>query len=284
MQYGTGLGLDWLGDFGVIRSTVERLDEAGFDYLTFGGRVLTSREGRFERPAPTYAGSYRDPFVLFSNLAATTSRIRFRTGIVILPLFPTVQVAKQSAELSLISGGRFDLGVGLSWNEPEYQAFGQDIHTRGRRIEEQMIVLKKLWTEEFVTFHGRFHDIDELGLGDRPAQPIPIWVGSMTTDPVLERTGRLADGWMPLFGLQNAEPIEKIRAAASAAGRTDVVDVAGRVTAHPDDPDATVAEARAQIALGVTALAIDRPPGAPMDEAITAIIAARSLLLEALGE
>ena len=177
MEYGTSFNGEWLADIGSLRRAASELDEEGIDFVSYGGHVLTSPLGRYERPPSTYAVPFRDFFVLFSNLAATTTRLRFRSGILILPMFQTVLVAKQAADLSLVSDGRFELGVGISWNEPEYTAMGQDLTTRGRRLEEQLVVLRQLWTEEFVTYHGQFHDIDDLGIGQLPTKAIPIWIG-----------------------------------------------------------------------------------------------------------
>jgi alkanesulfonate monooxygenase SsuD/methylene tetrahydromethanopterin reductase-like flavin-dependent oxidoreductase (luciferase family) len=176
--------------------------------VSYGGHVLTAAEGRFDRPATTYAVPFRDPFVLYAHLAASTTRLRFRTGILILPMFPTALVAKQAAELALVSDGRFELGVGISWNEAEYRAMGQDPMVQGARLEEQLAVLRQLWQEPLVTFAGRFHDIDELGLGQLPASPIPIWVGCGAADPPLSRVARLADGWMPIgTPARNGSPV-----------------------------------------------------------------------------
>src|SRR5581483_10465226 len=118
-------------------------------------------------------------------------------NILILPLYPTVIVAKQAAELQQLSGGRFELGAGISWNQAEYEAAGQDFSTRGARMEEQLQVLRKLWTEPYVTFHGRWHHLEGVGLNRVPAQPIPIWIGG-SHERVLRRAARLADGFIPL--------------------------------------------------------------------------------------
>ena len=224
MEYGTSFNGEWLADIGALRSAASELDEAGIDFVSYGGHVLTSRLGRYERPASTYAVPFRDFFVLFATLAARTTRLRFRSGILILPMFETVLVAKQSAELSLVSDGRFELGVGISWNEPEYRAMGQELSTRGRRLEEQLVVLRQLWTEEFVTYHGQFHDIEDLGLGQLPTSPIPIWIGCGESQTSMSRVARLADGWMPIAP-PSKETIAALQAAATGAARSAPIGV-----------------------------------------------------------
>ena len=134
MHFGAGFSLTAMDDPVAIRDVAQALDGAGFHFVTVAGHVLGVEPGRFaDRPTATYVGPFYDPFVLFSYLAAVTDRLAFRTSILILPLFPTALVAKQAAELSLLSGGRFELGVGISWNRAEYQALYQDFRTRGRR-------------------------------------------------------------------------------------------------------------------------------------------------------
>jgi probable F420-dependent oxidoreductase len=281
MEFGTSFDGEWLADIGSLRRAASELDEAGLDFVSYGGHVLTSRLGRYERPASTYAVPFRDFFVLFATLAATTTRLRFRSGILILPMFQTVLVAKQAAELSLVSEGRFELGVGISWNEPEYRAMGQELSTRGRRLEEQIVVLRRLWTEEFVTYHGQFHDIDDLGIGQLPASPIPIWIGCGESATTLSRVARLADGWMPI-GPTSKETIDGLQAAASAAGRSTPIGVTCRVVARPDDLGAVLADARALVATGVSAISVSPPPGSDVATGIAAVIATRDALLDEL--
>src|SRR6266566_4670623 len=178
MRIGTGLPLTALNDPIVVRDIAQALDTAGIDFITTAGHVLSAEAGRYpERPTPTYSGPFYDPFVLFSYLAGVTRRLAFRTSILILPLLPTALVAKQAAELSWLSSGRFELGVGISWQAAEYQALNQDMHTRGRRLEEQITLLRRLWSEPYVTFQGRWHNLEGVGLNRLPREPIPIWIG-----------------------------------------------------------------------------------------------------------
>ena len=120
------------------------------------------------------------------------------SAILILPALPTGLVAKQAAELALVSGGRFDLGVGVSWNAAEYRALGQEMRARGAKLEEQVTLLRRLWSEPYVTFKGRFHDFDAIGLARPAAATISIWFGTGTDEAVLRRVARLADGWMTI--------------------------------------------------------------------------------------
>lgn len=150
-------------------------------------------------------------------LAAVTQRLAFRTSILILPLFPTALVAKRAAELSLLSGGRSQLGAGISWNLVEYEALGQDFKTRGRRLEEQIVGLRRLWTEPFVTFDGRFHTLHGVGLNQLPQQPIPVWIGCAPEEPLLRRVARVADGWLPQVDPE--EPLGRLRGYLTETGR-----------------------------------------------------------------
>lgn len=156
----------------------------------------------------SYGTPYHEPFVLFGFVAGATRRLEFATGILILPQRQTVLVAKQAAELDLLTGGRLRLGVGRNWME--YEALNEDFCTRGRRIEEQVEVLRRLWTEELVTFHGRWHHLERAGLNSMPVQrPIPIWMGSCTVllERAIQRIARMSNSWFPQF-----PPNEEFRA------------------------------------------------------------------------
>ena len=148
MEYGSALPIRAFDDVAALRAYAEALEAAGFDFTSTSGHVLGQPSGTNPaRPDRQYVGPFYDPFVAFAYLAATTRRLRFMSAILILPALPTALVAKQAAELALVSAGRFDLGVALSWNAAESRALGQDIRERGRRIEEQVEVLRRLWAE-----------------------------------------------------------------------------------------------------------------------------------------
>lgn len=147
----------------------------------------------------TYKDAFLEPFVLFSYMAALTQKLSFITGILILPQRETAVVAKQAATLDVMSNGRFRLGIGVGWNKMEMAALNQDFHTRGRRVDEQIELLKLLFTQELVTFKGNWHDIPDAGLNPLPVQrPIPIWLGGHS-DAVLRRLARVGDGWLPNY-------------------------------------------------------------------------------------
>ena len=141
--------------------------------------------------------TFHEPFVLFGYLAAITS-LELVTGIIILPQRQTALVAKQAAEVDLLTNGQFRLGVGLGWNAVEYEALGKDFTNRGARMDEQIELLRRLWTEATVTFDGEFERVTGAGLAPLPVQrPIPIWIGGSSTR-AYQRIGRLADGWFPM--------------------------------------------------------------------------------------
>lgn len=209
-------------DPGVLREYAQTAQDVGYDYLLAYDHVLgaetTNRPGW---TGYTRNDQFHEPFVLFGYLAGVAPRLAYVPGVIILPQRQTVLVAKQAAEVDVLTGGTFRLGIGVGWNPVEYEALGEDFTTRGRRVEEQMELLRLLWTKPIVTFAGRYHRITEAGLNPMPVQqPIPIWIGGMS-DVALERTGRLADGWFPLGRLDEAmrEKIDRLRGYTEAAGR-----------------------------------------------------------------
>ncbi|MGD0055965.1 MAG: LLM class F420-dependent oxidoreductase [Acidimicrobiales bacterium] len=177
---------------------VRAVEAAGFSFLQATDHVLgadpATRTG-WDGPYDVH-DLFHEPFVFYGYLAAVT-KLDLVTAVLILPQRQTALVAKQAAELDILTRGRFRLGVGVGWNDVEYEALGIDFRTRGARCEEQVEVLRRLWCEESVDFEGRFHRIDRAGILPRPIQrPIPIWIGGGATTRVLERIGRLGDGWL----------------------------------------------------------------------------------------
>ncbi len=173
----------------------------GFSHVLAYDHVLGAnpeRPGGWQGPY-TYQHPFQEPLVLFSFMASITSMLEFTTGIIILPQRQTALFAKQAATLDVLSGGRLRLGIGLGWNQVEYTALNQDFNNRGRRIEEQVAVLRRLWSQPLVEFQGRWHTIPDAGLNPLPVQrPIPIWFGGHA-EPVLRRAARIGDGWMPNY-------------------------------------------------------------------------------------
>ena len=283
MKFGAGFPLRALPDAAAIRDYAQTLEGAGFDFTGTAGHVLGQPDGTYpDRAAAQYTGPFNDPFVTFSFLAGVTSRIRFMSAILILPALPTGLVAKQAAELALISGGRFDLGIGVSWNATEYRALGQDPRTRGARLEEQVTVLRRLWSEPYVTFKGRFHDLDQVGLARPLATPVPIWFGTETSEPVLRRVARLADGWMSIGPFLPHLP--RLRDHLREAGRDpDGFPIRGSLIAGDGGPDVWAATARTYRDAGVTHITITAPPGLSMADGLKRVIEARTALSAALG-
>ena len=282
MKFGTSLPLISPDDAGALRDLAHTLDGAGFDYVTAAGHLLSTPSDRYEgRPPATYAGPFVDPFVLFGHLAGLTSRLHFVTGILILPLYETAVVAKQAAELDFLSDGRFELGVGISWQETEYQAVNQDIHTRGVRLAEQVEVLRMFWTQPFVTFKGKYHDIDNMGLARIPSRPIPIWFGSTPEELPMRRVARLGDGYMPMG--DPADLFPRLKEYMNDAGRgSDNMQLMSRVTAGNGGLDAWIAEAKRLEGIGATHITIGVPPEITGADATKRILEAKTSLEAAL--
>ena len=186
-------------DTAVIRDYAQTAEGLGFTHLLAYDHVLGAnpdRPGGFTGPY-TYQTPFHEVFVLFSYLAGITQQLEFVTGILILPQRQTALVAKQAASLDVLSGGRLRLGVGLGWNKVEYIGLNEDFHNRGKRIEEQVLLLRRLWTEPLVDFKGKWHTIPDAGINPLTIQqPIPIWFGGRE-ERALRRAARLADGWLP---------------------------------------------------------------------------------------
>jgi len=226
----TEIGADplYIKDYG------QAAEELGFAHiLAFDHVVGANPASRPNWRAPyNYLDMFHEPMVLFGYLAGVTKRIEFCTGIVILPQRQTVLVAKQAAALDVLSGGRLRFGIGIGWNPVEYEALGEDFQNRGRRCEEQIAVLRQLWTQPTVSFNSRWHKIADAGINPLPVQrPIPIWIGG-SDERVLHRLARLGDGWFPLVGPDEKcrAMIDKIRNYAKQAGREpQAIGVEGRI-------------------------------------------------------
>ncbi len=253
-------------DPAAIRDYAQAVEEMGYQHILVYDHVL----GASTATRPNWRGPYnsdttfQEPFVLFGYLAALTRRVELTTGILILPQRQTALVAKQAAEVDVLSGGRLRLGVGIGWNDVEYEALNEDFHTRGARIEEQVVVLRALWTEPVVTFQGRWHHIDAAGIKPLPIQqPIPIWFGGNTpNEKILGRIARLGDGWLPQFSDPSKpevrQALDQLRAYTREAGRSpEAMGIEARLSIGqvPQDQWATRADAWRE--LGATHLDIN---------------------------
>ena len=209
-------------DPAACRDFAQAVEELGYAHLLAFDHVLGADPAAHTLTGPyTHKSMFHEPMVLFGWLAALTERIEFVTGILILPQRQTALVAKQAAEVDILSGGRLRLGIGVGWNQVEYQALNEDFTNRGRRSEEQIALLRRLWTEDLVTFEGRWHGFRDAGINPLPVQrPIPIWIGGHV-EATIERIGRIGDGWFPLVtpSDKTAARIERLRDYARAAGR-----------------------------------------------------------------
>jgi len=209
-------------DAGAIRAYAERVEQLGYRHLLAYDHVLGADRAvhtGWDRPYDVHT-TFHEPLVLFGYLAALTS-LELVTGVIILPQRQTALVAKQAAEVDLLANGRLRLGIGVGWNAVEYESLGKDFTNRGRRTDEQVDLLRRLWTEQSVTFDGTYERVIGAGISPLPIQrPIPIWFGAQSR-PAYLRAGRLADGWFPQVppGPRLDEARLIVEEAAIAAGR-----------------------------------------------------------------
>jgi probable F420-dependent oxidoreductase len=237
-------------DPSVIATYARTIEQLGYDHLVIFDHVLgadATRPGGWTGPYD-HRSMFHEPFVLYGYLAAVTTRLRLAIAVIVLPQRQTALVAKQSAEVDVLSRGRLILGVGIGWNEVEYEALGMRFTDRGRRIEEQIAVLRALFTEDVVDFTGRWHRIDRAGLNPMPVQrPIPIWMGGgyqarerKIIEPALRRIATIADGWFTHLppNEDGRAGMETFRRFVQEAGRDPAgVPVEGRIPAARGGPE-----------------------------------------------
>jgi probable F420-dependent oxidoreductase len=209
-------------DPAVIRDYAQAAEDLGYSHILAYDHVLgASTEHRPNWRGPyTSENQFHEPFVLFGYMAAITKRVELVPGVIILPQRQTALVAKQAAEVDILSGGRLRLGVGTGWNPIEYVALGERFETRGKRIEEQVVLLRALWSDTAIDFKGEWHEVRHAGINPLPVRRnIPIWMGG-AAEVVLKRIARIADGWLPQSKPEETRPmIERLRAYAQEAGR-----------------------------------------------------------------
>jgi probable F420-dependent oxidoreductase len=277
MKFGVTLPQTEIGaDVAFIRRFAETAEALGFDFLLAYDHVLgadpTNRPGW---TGYTDQDSFHEPLVLFGFLAAVAPKLEYAAGVIILPQRQTALVAKQAAEVDLLTGGKFRLGVGIGWNAVEYEALGMSFKTRGRRFEEQITLLRRLWTEPLITFKGADHTFTEAGLNPMPVQrPIPVWLGGMS-EIAIERASRVADGWMA-NGRADESLIKRVallRASAEKAGRDpDSLGIDGRIDASSIPASEWPAEIERWRAAGATHVALSTMrAGFTQDDQIDAI-------------
>jgi probable F420-dependent oxidoreductase len=225
-----------------LRDYAQAAQELGFDFLVATDHVV----GADPKDHPDLERVYsinaylREPLVLCAYLAAIAPRLGFLTSVVILTQRQTVLVAKQAADLDTLSGGRLRLGVGIGWNPIEFRALGASFSTRARRFEEQIELLRRLWTQRVVTFEGAFHAVPAAGINPRPIQqPIPIWIGAHS-EAAVQRATRIGDGYLPLRPLEGGwnATMDKVHTWLAAAGRDPAsFGIEGRLEASSGTPD-----------------------------------------------
>jgi len=241
----------------VIKDYAQAAEGLGYTHILAYDHViganLTSRPGW--QPPYSHLDSFHEPLVLFGYLAALTKTIELTTGIIILPQRQTVLVAKQAAAVDVLSGGRLRFGIGIGWNPVEYEALGEDFKTRGQRSEEQVELLRQLWTQPLVTFKGRWHTVTDAGINPLPVRrAIPIWFGA-TDDRALRRLARLGDGWFPLMNPDDKcrAAIEKVGNYAREAGRgPERIGIEGRISHGSGSEEAWRKQLQAWQSLGAT--------------------------------
>jgi probable F420-dependent oxidoreductase len=229
-----------------IRDWAHAAEDLGYAYIEVPDHVFgaTARNGwtpRYNEKDP-----FHETFVTLGFLAAVTTRIRLSSGVLIAPQRQTGVIAKQAAEADLLSGGRLRLGIGVGWNHIEYESLGIDWKTRGARQAEQVEVLRRLWSEDLVSFSGRFHNLNEVSIVPPPVQrPIPIWFGG-SSDAVVTRAARLGDGWMPIIepDAQAEEKLGALREQLRSFGRDSAkFGIEGWLRMHDADPQRWAAAA-----------------------------------------
>ncbi|MEC9013615.1 MAG: LLM class F420-dependent oxidoreductase [Chloroflexota bacterium] len=256
-------------DPAAVRDYVQAGEELGYAHMMVYDHVLgadTSHHANWEG-SYTSESMFHEPFVLFGYLAGITTKIELVTAVLILGQRQTALVAKQAAEVDLLTGGRLRLGVGVGWNHVEYEALNQEFGNRGQRYAEQIKLLREFWTQEVVEFEGQYHKVDHAGVNPQPVQrPIPIWMGAgaranpVPTDRVLRRVARLADGWFPQMQptIDARSTVERLKKFADEAGRDAAeIGMEPRINLGDGDPEFWQEQARVWEDMGATHISIN---------------------------
>lgn len=263
----------------IIRDYAQAVEGMGYEYILVYDHVLGANPDRPEgwagRPY-TYQDSFHEPFVLFGYLAGLVQKLEFQTGVLVLPQRQTALVAKQAAQVDILSGGRLTLGIGVGWNYVEYEALNKNFRNRGKRSEEQIALLRELWTKPLVTFKGKYHTVSDAGINPLPVQrPIPIWIGG-SADITLRRMAKMADGWYINGGINDELKVnlDALRGYFEAEGR-DMTNFGldGRPSAVGVPRSEWGKQYQAWRDLGATQLAVNTMKGGltRLDEHLTAL-------------
>jgi probable F420-dependent oxidoreductase len=247
-------------DPGAIKAYAQGAEELGVTHLLIYDHVVgvdRNRPGGFEGPYDSDT-AFHEPMVLFGFLAACTEHVDLVTAIVILPQRQTVLAAKQAAEVAVLSGNRLKLGIGVGWNTVEYDALNEEFGNRGRRQEEQVELMRRLWTEDVFTFDGEYHSFEHASINPRPTEPIPILFGG-SAPALLDRCARLGDGWLPLGSPndKSADRIDEMRRVREATGKSwDDFEIRAQAQWAGGTPERWQSHAQRWRDLGATHIAI----------------------------
>ena len=274
-----------------VRNFALTLERAGYDYLGVVDHVAGAHADRFSgpvgdfpRPPYTTESPTHEVMTLLGYVAALTARLELVTSVLVLPQRQTVLVAKQAAELAILSRGRLRLAVGVGWNFAEFEALHAEFGNRGARIEEQIAVMRRLWTEPLVTFAGSWHHLDRIALNPLPGHPIPVWLGSGAREVSLRRLARLAEGWLPQRRAGDDLPasLARVRRYLEEAGRDP--DAFGlclglRLTNGPGEADAWRRQLDELRALGATHVTVQAGgSGAGVGEQLDRLLRCKQVL------
>jgi probable F420-dependent oxidoreductase len=252
-------------DPAAVRDFAQAVESLGYRHITAFDQVIGLNKK--SRPNWKYVHDAEDMFhelfVLYGFLAAITSKVELVTGILILPMRGTALVAKQAAEVDVLSRGRLRLGVGMGVKPEEFEACNENFKNRGKRADEQIEVLRRLWTAPLITYEGKYHRIEDGGLNPLPVQrPIPVWVGGIS-DAAIDRVARLGDGWLPNFQADEVgrRAIEKMRSLARGYGRDPAaIGIEATMTIIDRSPDQLREEVEAWRRLGASHITVNTMP------------------------
>jgi probable F420-dependent oxidoreductase len=262
MKYGVVFPHNEIGtDPGAIKAFAQGAEALGADHMLIYDHVLgadPNRPGGWRKGMYDKDTAFHEPFTTLAFIAAVTERMGLMTTVLILPQRQTALVAKQAAEVAILSNNRLRLGVGSGWNEIEYEALNEDFKTRGRRQSEQVDLMRKLWTEDSLSYQGRYHTVTLASINPRPTQTIPVWFGG-AAPALVKRCGEIGDGWIPLMGPtpEAAEVVAGLRAARESVGKTmDGFGIQAQAQVRGGNPERWHAHASKWKEIGATHVAV----------------------------